>query len=158
MRALFLTACAVLMVAGCEEPAPQEDTIIVDQNRCSAAGFKPGSPEMASCMQTASTARQQQANREQRASDAAAKRRQVDDQIRAEDDAADRAAWDKRLQDSRDEAARMMSGQQQGFSIPDMGGGSDDNDGFNQPTAAGIPGMNCDGVGADQRCDALSAD
>lgn len=152
MRVWIVPACLGLVLAGCA-PQPRVDPIVEDTNSCAAAGFAPGSPEMASCLRTAANSRQQEANRQARADESQARRDEAAKQRQAAEDAADQAAWDRRTQQSRDEAAALMSGQQTGFAVPE----DDGDDDFNRPTAAGIPGMECEGVGADASCDALSS-
>lgn len=156
IRALVAFA-GLLLLAACEPPAPPPDHVAEDSARCAQAGFAPGSPEMAKCMATASNERQNAANlaAAKSAQDAAIRQRNAE--LQAKKDGADQAAWDRELQQNRDEAAAMMARDPiaDASAMPAMPDMTPQD--TMRPTAAGIPGMDCTGVGDDASCDALSS-
>ncbi|MBP7241684.1 hypothetical protein [Amaricoccus sp.] len=143
---LMLGAC--LALAACDAPPPA-DPVADDSARCAAAGFAPGSEEMARCMRTASQERQGDADRAawQAAQDQRTAEREQARQDRK--DAADDAAWRKHSE----EVQEMMGMPAVGYDRDAIIGDDDQ-----PPTASRIPGMECTGIGDDESCDALSSD
>ena len=120
----------------------------MDQQQCVGFGFAPGSDGFATCMMRTSQQRQAEAaahQRQQQQLDAAAAAEEK--QRQAEQDAANKAASEKSYQDW---LTLSGHGQQE---LPSMAPENEPDPG-QPPTASRIPGMVCDGEGADAACDA----
>ena len=142
-----LIACAGLgaMLVGCVSPEEQR---AADQQQCVGFGFAPRTESFANCMLKVSQQRQAEAaaqQRQQQRLDAAAAEREK--QRQAEQDAANRAASDKSYQDWL-----TLSGHGP-EALPSMAPDAEADE-WQPPTASRIPGMVCDGEGADAACDA----
>jgi hypothetical protein len=134
-----------VLLAACVSPEQQR---AADQQQCVGFGFAPGTDAFANCMLRISQQRQSEIaaqQRQQQQLDAAAAEQEK--QRRAEQDAADQAASEQRYQDW---LTLSGHGPQPESSSP----ASEDAEEWQPPTASRIPGMVCDGEGADAACDA----
>ncbi len=148
MRVRLILAFVAMAFAGCQSPDEQRaQDASSDSAQCQSLGFTPGTDAMARCMSSAAATRS--ADKDRAAfEDAQRRQQQAQQQQQADAQKAQDDAWAQKNRDDFDRNFRQLSAEADAIGRPSS------DDGFNPPTASRIPGMVCDGTGADAACDA----